>query len=124
MINFLITMMFESYSQIVICFSINFKTIAWDSTGAIIQNIFGILFCCGCVVFPIWIIRKLSMKFDRLQSFKYKIMFGDFYQELDFDRGKKVFLQPAYFLFRRILFAAMILFVSEFTWQFILLIVH
>ena len=32
-INFLITMMFESYSQILICCFINFKTIAWDSTG-------------------------------------------------------------------------------------------
>jgi hypothetical protein len=43
-------------------------------------------------------------------------MFGDFYEELDLERGKKVFLQPIFFLLRRIQFAAMVLFVTTFTW--------
>ena len=123
-INFLITVMFESYSQIVICCFINFKTMAWGSTGVIIQNSFAILFCCGCIILPIWIISKLTKKFDRLESLKYKIKFGDFYEELDLERGKKVFLQPAFFLLRRVIFAAMILFINKFTWQFVMLIIQ
>ena len=63
-------------------------------------------------------------KFDRLESFKYKIMFGDFYEELDLERGKKVFFQPAFFLLRRVLFAAMILYFNKFTWQFVMLIIQ
>ena len=117
-------MMFESYSQIVICCFINFKTMYWGSTGVIIQNSFAILFGLGCVILPIWIIYKLTKKFDRLKSFKYRIMFGDFYEELDLERGKKVFLQPAFFLLRRVIFALMILFVNKFTWQFVMLIIQ
>ena len=122
--NFLITTLFESYSQIVICCFINFKTIAWSTTGVNIQTSFAILFWCGCIVFPIWIIFKLSKKFDRLKSLKYRIMFSSFYEDLDLERGKKVFLQPAFFLARRIQLAAMVLFVTTFTWQFIFLSLH
>ena len=124
MINFLITMMFESYSQIVICYFINFKTMFWGSRGIIIQNSSAILFCCGSVILPIWIIYKLTKKFDQLESFKYRIIFGDFYEELDLERGKKVFLQPAFFLLRRVIFAVMILFINKFTWQFVMLIIQ
>jgi hypothetical protein len=84
--------------------------------GVIIQTSFAIIFCCGCIIIPFWIILKLTKKFDQLQSFKYRIMFGDFYEELDLERGKKVFLQPIFFLLRRIQFAAMVLFVTTFTW--------
>jgi hypothetical protein len=77
--NFLISMLFESYSQIVICCFINFKTISWSTTGVNIQTSFAILFFCGCIIFPIWIICRLTKKFDRLQSFRYRIKFGDFY---------------------------------------------
>ena len=124
MINFLITLLLESYSQIIICCFINFKTISWSSTGVIIQNSFAILFCCGSVIFPIWLICTLSRKFNRLESFKYKIKFGNFYEELDLERGKKVFLQPAFFMLRRILFAAMILFVNKFHWQLVMLLLQ
>ena len=122
--NFLISMLFESYSQIVICCFINFKTISWGSTGVIIQTSFAILFWFGCVIFPIWLIWKLSKKFDRLESFKYRVVFGTFYEDLDLELGKKVFLQPVFFLFRRVYMAAMVLYVTSFTWQFIMLLIH
>ena len=122
--NFLISMLFESYSQIVICCFINFKTISWGSTGVIIQTSFAILFWFGCVMFPIWLIWKLSKKFDRLESFKYKVVFGTFYEDLDLELGNKVFLQPVFFLFRRVYMAAMVLYVTSFTWQFIMLLIH
>ena len=85
--NFLISMLFESYSQIVICCFINFKTISWSTIGVNIQTSFAILFFCGCIIFPIWIICRLTKKFDRLQSFSYRIQFGEFYLELDLESG-------------------------------------
>lgn len=115
-LNFIISMLFESYSQIVLCCFINFKTISWGSTGFIIQNSFAILFWFGCVIFPIFLIWKLSKKFDRLESFKYRVVYGNFYEDLDLERGKIVFLQPAFFLFRRIYMAAMVIYVTCFTW--------
>ena len=75
-------------------------------------------------MFPIWLIWKLSKKFDRLESFKYRVVFGTFYEDLDLELGKKVFLQPVFFLFRRVYMAAMVLYVTSFTWQFIMLLIH
>jgi len=65
------------------------------------------------VIVPILFICRLLYSFDLLNERKFKSRFGAFYEDLKLSTGKRILLQPSFFLVRRFILVAAILLVEN-----------
>ena len=69
------------------------------------QSLTCLILGCVLIVAPYLLITFLALNFHRLKESKYRQRFGLVYEELSLKTGRKVFLHPAFFLFRRLALA-------------------
>ena len=71
---------------------------------------------------PAVLLLKLWINFDKLNTVNYRQTYGAYYEDLNLDAGKRILLQPAFYLVRRTLLALAIVYVKEYLfWQLLIL---
>ena len=120
--NFLIQTLFESCSQIAICCLINFKKMQWNEYGYWIHNLTAICFFMLLIVFPVALILYLSLNMHRLEKPKFESRFGEFYESLNIEKGRIMFLYPLFFVFRRVHLAMTVIYCNKLIEQIFMIV--
>jgi len=103
-----IVLMLESYQGIVLAILIQLRDLRWDSYGTVIQSLFCLFFAVLAIVGPITLLFIVIRDFDKLDERQMRQKYGAFYEGLRLKAGKKVFLQIAFFMKRRLVMAFVI----------------
>ena len=103
--SWIVTTVFESYSLISICCLIAYPVISFETWGLAVQALVCILFSVFFLTAPFILMRSLSKRIAVLDNRAMMKRFGSVYEDLDLKRGRWIFLQPAFFLIRRLILA-------------------
>ena len=103
----------ESYAMLALSCIIAIPILKFSSYGLIVQSSICIAFSFVLLAAPIYIVCFSNKKFNYLKVKETKKKFGILYEELEIVRGRKVFLQPFFFLLRRLTLAFAVTVTSE-----------
>jgi len=118
----LITLVTESYSMLTISCMINLRFLSWDAWNTGVMSALSILVTLLLVAYPIYYAWKLTKHFVELDTGYYRRHHYEFYKQLDLRNGKLVLLQPVWFLLRRLIISAMVVFLrTTVIWQIALM---
>ena len=104
----------ESYMVIIVCLLINIKILSTASAGLQAMSIMCVTLLFLSVFLPAYFLTKLYRDFEELETKDMKLKYGALYEDLRLDIGRKVLLQPGFFLFRRALLAVSVCFAGEY----------
>lgn len=114
--GYLITAIKGNAAIIAICVFINFKALEWSTVGAAIHNSIAILFLLLIGAFPLYSIWWLYVSYDFLcEEDKHSrtwLRFGKWVEGLKVSQGRAVLTWPAFFMVRRLLLAAAVVFLN------------
>ncbi len=103
-----ITVLYESYTMILICSLINLMNSSYDEWGDIISTVFSLAMLCVCLFAPITFVVVMLRKFSYLERNKIKIRWGKIFEGLDLKKGRTVVLQMAHYFLRRFMLIVVI----------------
>lgn len=103
-----ITVLYESYTMILICSLVNLMNPSYDGWSDIISTVFSLAMLSVCVFAPITFVVVMLRKFSYLERNKIKIRWGKIFEGLDLKRGKTVVLQMAHYFLRRFMLIVVI----------------
>ena len=95
----------ESYLIYAISSLINFKTRSLRNPGEYCSYIFACFGVLLIVIYPIFVLVFLQIKFKRLASEEHKKKYGELYEYLRFKESKHKLYEPVYTLLRRLVLA-------------------
>lgn len=96
---------YEGYWVISIGVLIGMYHLNFDTYGSSVQSVTCILFAVVLVVIPCLVISDASGNFLELGSRRMKQRYGSFFTDLRLKSGKAVLMEPAFFMFRRLVMA-------------------
>ena len=111
--RWIITVIFESYAIVAISCLIGLQVIGLDSKGLSVHSFLCIFFLVLITVTPFLIFRYVTYHFTKLNEQLVKKRVGTVYDELDLRKGKKILIQPVFFLLRRIVLAYTIVYMKD-----------
>ena len=98
---------------ILCCFiSLHFK-FEFDMPGLKVQNYTATIAFFVYILIPIIVFMSVMRYYKHLDTEYVKYKYGAFYEGLATKNGKKVFIQPIYFLLRRLYLTYLVVFGSE-----------
>ena len=103
--SWFVTTMFESYSVISICCLIALPQLSFDTWGLTVQSTVCLLFAVTYITVPYTLLYRLSKRGGELKNKSVAAKYGGVFEELSLERGAWVFMQPAFFLIRRLILA-------------------
>ena len=109
----IITVIFESFAIVAISCLIGLQVIDFGSTGLSVQSLSCIFFLVLITVIPVLMFSHVTRHFARLNDSQVKKQVGTVYEELDIQKGKKIFIQPIFFLLRRLALACAIVYMND-----------
>ena len=101
-------MIFESYAIVTLSCFVGLQILDFSSTGLIVQSASCLFFTVFILLMPSMMFKHVSHNFARLQDQNMVKRVGALYDELDIRKGAKIFVQPVFFLVRRLVMAATI----------------
>ena len=101
----IITVIFESYAIVAVSVLIGLQILDFSSAGLVVQSSICIIFTIFILLMPVMMFRHVTHHFAWLADHKMKRRVGTLYDELDIRKGKKIFIQPIFFLLRRLILA-------------------
>ena len=121
--NGFISLFVESYSLIAVCCLINLSYIHFSSFGQGFHSTMCLTFTLLILFWPLHMFNILTRYFKNLQSKAFIARYGSLYEEINIEEGSRmVLIQPAFFLFRRLLLAvAVVIFDKVLIWQIMLM---
>jgi hypothetical protein len=115
----IVSMITESYSILAVCCFIQFCDFNFDSPGEYVQNISMLMFFAVLVVFPIFITRHTVKYWHQVEELKQQ--YHGFFEELRIRTGPIILIYNNYFMLRRFILAACVVFLRQmFFLQFML----
>ena len=109
----ILTGIIESYATLALCCLVSFYTLRFDSYGQIIQSASCLIFAAIVVYMPIMIYRLFTGNFESLSGEKTTQRYGFLYEEMEMKQGQKLYLQPTFFLVRRLLLCLVVTCTSD-----------
>ena len=107
--NSIVSIMMESYAIMACCVLINLHYIRWSSWGEIVQSTVCYFALAVLILFPLILIYASRLAWEtNITQLKGKI--EPFFEELDMRKGPIVIVHPIYFLLRRFLMAALVVY--------------
>jgi hypothetical protein len=106
-------MMFESYAIMATCVLINLHLITWGSYGEIAMSVICYSSLGVLVLFPIVLIIYSRHDWEGGVHHEKKERIEPFFEELDMRKGPIVIVHPIYFLLRRFLMAALVVYFRD-----------
>jgi len=103
--NWLIATIFESYAIIALCCLIQLPVMSFETYGLSVQGLLAIMFSLLIMTVPFIMLRHAVRNFHALETDVMKRKYGALYEDLKLAQGKMVFLQPGFFLVRRLMLA-------------------
>ena len=109
----LIVGVFETYAIIVLCCGVALGHLDFRSWGLVIQSMACLIYAFIIIFMPVFIIRLFTKSFDQLKNKHMTNRYGLLYDNLDIRKGPRVYLQPLWFLIRRIILGFSVTWTSE-----------
>lgn len=115
----IVSMITESYSILAVCCFIQFCDFNFDSPGEYVQNISMLLFFAVLIFFPILITRHTVKYWHQVDELREQ--YHGFFEELRIRTGPVILIYNNYFMLRRFILAACVVFMRQlFFLQFML----
>ena len=99
----IITVVFESYAIVALSCIVGLQNLNYGSAGLKVQLWSCIVFTVFIFLFPALILGYLSRNFANLHDKRIKKRFGTLYSELNVRKGARIFVQPSFFILRRLI---------------------
>ena len=114
--------MIQSYSMVALSCMINLRFLEWTAVNVVFMSLLSLITLIVLLAFPIGYWRFLNKRFDELETNEIKRRHSAFYKGLDLRNGRLVFLQPVWFMFRRLILAFIVVFLrGNVIWQIVLM---
>ena len=95
----------ESYAILALCCIVALYSLDFTSLGLIVQSVSCIFFTLILILLPLFIYRLFNKYFNILGNRKVSRRYGSLYDDLELTRSKYIYLQPFFFLIRRLILA-------------------
>lgn len=109
----IITVIFESFAIVAISCLIGLQVIDFGSAGLSVQSLTCIFFLVLITVMPVLMLSHVNHHFARLNDQLIKKRVGSVYEELDIRKGKKILIQPMFFLLRRLVLGYAVVYMND-----------
>jgi len=114
--------MIQSYSIVALSCMINLRFLEWTSLNVVFMSLLTLSTLVVLLAFPIGYWRFLNKHFDELETDEIKRRHSAFFKGLNLRNGRLVFLQPVWFMFRRLILAVIVVFLhGNVIWQIALM---
>ena len=110
----IIGVIFESYALVALSCCVGLQILNFSSPGLIVQSVTCLFFSVFIISMPFMMIKHVVQNFAALEEYKMKKRVGTLYDELNLRKGVKIFLQPVFFLLRRLILICTIVFLRGF----------
>ena len=103
----------ETYAILVLCCNVALGHLDFRSWGLVIQSLACFVYAFIIIFMPVFIIRLFTKSFEDLTNKNMTNRYGLLYDNLEISRGPKIYLQPLWFLIRRIILGFSVTWTSD-----------